>query len=720
MRDLVLLRGAPASGKSTWIQNNNLSQYTLSADAIRLMLQSPVMTIDGTQVISQINDGKVWDFLFTTLDTRMERGELTIIDATHAKVSMINRYKKFTQDYRYRAYVVDFFDGVPLEVCLERNANRDYKSVPPDVIENAYARYKTQPTPNWVTKMLPDEFQSYFGEVNLFDFSNYPRIHHFGDIHGCYTALKTYFDQYPYSEQDYYIFTGDYFERGMEDLETFMFLFDLQSKPNVYFMEGNHEPKLWLWSNNALPPHKMVQRTEDQFAGLDKSSLRQFYRKLGQLAWYRYGDKKVLVTHGGIPVLPSHFTPTDDYIRGVGKYEDIARVTEVWNTTTPVDCFQIHSHRNPLDAPTQSERCYNLEGHIEFGGHLRVVQLDAQGFHSVEIKNDVFDEALVARYNRVTTIQPTTSVTVEALRTDKFIKESPQFGNVSSFNFTRAAFNQKAWTPQTVRARGLYVNVNTGQIAARSYNKFFAVGENSATSLGELYKNLKYPLVAYVKVNGYLGITGHDAESDTLVIASKSTIFGPHADWLSNILSSTVNLPILGDLIIGNNLSFVFEVIEPEQDPHIIKYHDRQAILLDGIVRDYSGAKVTFEQLGTYATTLGVKTKTLAYTFDEWQTFRDWYEILDTDFEYKLDSEYVEGFVLEDPSGFMFRTKTKYYKFWKQMRGVLQSLSKGHTLNTSQFYTPLHNEVYAFMQKLGRDKLGQLNIIQIREMFYQT
>ena len=38
MRILLLLRGSAGCGKSTWIQNNGLKQYTLSADDIRLII----------------------------------------------------------------------------------------------------------------------------------------------------------------------------------------------------------------------------------------------------------------------------------------------------------------------------------------------------------------------------------------------------------------------------------------------------------------------------------------------------------------------------------------------------------------------------------------------------------------------------------------------------------------------------------------------------------
>ena len=43
MRTLLLLRGAPGSGKSTWIRENNLEQYTLEVDSFRQLISNPIM-----------------------------------------------------------------------------------------------------------------------------------------------------------------------------------------------------------------------------------------------------------------------------------------------------------------------------------------------------------------------------------------------------------------------------------------------------------------------------------------------------------------------------------------------------------------------------------------------------------------------------------------------------------------------------------------------------
>ena len=88
MRTLFILRGAPGSGKSTWIKENGLEPYTISTDTLRLMYQSPITTNEGELAISQNHDTEVWKMLMELLERRMDNGELVIIDATHYKSTL--------------------------------------------------------------------------------------------------------------------------------------------------------------------------------------------------------------------------------------------------------------------------------------------------------------------------------------------------------------------------------------------------------------------------------------------------------------------------------------------------------------------------------------------------------------------------------------------------------------------------------------------------------
>lgn len=47
MRVLLLMRGAPGCGKSTWIKNHNLEAYTLSPDELRINCSSPSLQPSG-------------------------------------------------------------------------------------------------------------------------------------------------------------------------------------------------------------------------------------------------------------------------------------------------------------------------------------------------------------------------------------------------------------------------------------------------------------------------------------------------------------------------------------------------------------------------------------------------------------------------------------------------------------------------------------------------
>jgi predicted kinase len=118
MRVLLILRGAPGCGKSTWIKEHGLEPYTLSADALRLMYNNPMMYIDGTMGISQENGDVIWDTLYSMLEFRMRKGAFTVIDATNSKTSEMNHYKQLCQDYRYRIYLVDF-TTLPIEEVKE-------------------------------------------------------------------------------------------------------------------------------------------------------------------------------------------------------------------------------------------------------------------------------------------------------------------------------------------------------------------------------------------------------------------------------------------------------------------------------------------------------------------------------------------------------------------------------------------------------------------------
>ena len=103
MRTLIVLRGAPGAGKSTWIKKNHLEEYTLCLDTIRNMMVSPRMNHEkGFLDISFKQDSKAWQLLFELLEERMKEGELTVVDAVHSRPVDFSRYKALSEQIKMR------------------------------------------------------------------------------------------------------------------------------------------------------------------------------------------------------------------------------------------------------------------------------------------------------------------------------------------------------------------------------------------------------------------------------------------------------------------------------------------------------------------------------------------------------------------------------------------------------------------------------------------
>lgn len=727
MRILLLLRGAPGCGKTTWVEENGLKNYTLSSDDIRIMYQSPVMGIDGQMKISQDNDDAVWKTLFRILRSRMQRGDFTAVDATNARTSELNRYKELCAEYRYRVYCVDF-TTVPIEEVKRRNAEReDFRRVPERVIDTMYARFATQKVPSGIKVIRQDELDTVW--LAKRDFSHYRAVHHIGDIHGCHTALQEYLaGEGGMKDDELYIFVGDYIDSGTENAEVVKFLLSIMDRQNVLLLEGNHEKNLWLWANEqgiADREFELVTKPALEEAGIDRKAVRNLYRRFAQCAYYSYDGNIYLVTHAGLSAIPGNlsFVATEQMVMGVGKYEDVEEVAEAFRKSTPENCFQIYGHRNLKQVPLTAEgRVFNLEGQVEYGGSLRCLRIGHDGIRPAEIRNRVF-RTPEEREEQSRLAESSVADLLISMRHNKYIMEK-KYGNLSSFNFTDEAFYDKAWDSQTVRARGLYLDTVRGKVAARAYDKFFNIGEREETRMDRLQRRLCFPVTAYVKENGYLGIVSYDEKEDALLVACKFTLDSLFVERLKEMLAAKVSkahLEEMKDYIRENDVSFIFECVDMEHDPHVIEYPESRLVLLDIVKNSMESVKYGYDQMCDVADRFGLMHKEKPCELPDWQTFFDWYhEIRREDYEYR--GQKIEGFVIEDSSGYMVKVKLYYYNFWKQMRAVVKEVSKkGFIANTAMLTTPVANEFYGWLrEKYDTGELKRLpkDICGLRRKFF--
>lgn len=742
MRSLVILRGAMGAGKSTWLKEHDLEAYTLSPDNIRLMYSSPQMQPEEFDyTINQKNDTEVWALLFEILEARMRKGEFTIIDATHSRQSDFSRYNTLCETYRYRRYYVDFTD-VPIEVCKAQNMHRfpTYKRVPATAIDKCYARFATQKAPNsW--KKIEKELISDFLSATPIDFNDYKKIHIFGDIHGCYEPLKEYFDNYTdwsvcdgvitLPDDEFFIFTGDYVDRGIQNKETMELLCDLSEQHNTLFLPGNHEEWLRMFifgQIDDIRSKEFKNKTMYEIKDIPHNKLASFVRKLGQMAYFNFDNRTYFVTHGGLPYVPDdlQLIATDQFIHGVGTYAfDIDKKYSELQADL-LDCcpgfdeknlvIQIHGHRNTFGIKTDEyPYTYNLEGRIEFGGDLRVVVLEHnKAPECVYVKNSVYNTEEAIEYVDKPLIE--IDNVVDYLRKHRYIRETELGDGISSFNFNRDAFYDKHWDDATITARGLFVDTNTGNVVARAYNKFFNINERNETKMMSIRGKLESygSAVAYKKYNGYLGILSF--YNGDLHFHSKSTDQGDFARWFKNIFMENTSLLHLAEIrkyLEENNVSMVFEVIDPINDPHIIKNDKQEVVLLDIIDNTMEYHKMPYEDLCVMAKRFGLRVKEIVKEFKDFRSLMQFW--LDHTDEENMNDSDIEGVVIEI-GDFMVKMKFTYYNFWKMCRKLVDQAKNNRNIKLGSLYNDKANYFWAWLHEQTPETLEK-DIITLRDMF---
>lgn len=729
MRVLVILRGLPGCGKSTFIRENGLEPFVLGPDTIRLMYSAPILNADGKLGINQSMYKQVWSLMMQLVEERMKQGCFTVIDATNIRNSDMRGYKKLANEYKYRVYVVDFTD-IDKDEAKRRNLLREeYKQVPEFVIDKMAELLAENSTPTGVNVIKPEKIASIWYKEK--DLSQYKKIVHIGDIHGCYTALMKYLGNEELDPETYYIFVGDYIDRGYENGKIMQLMLKLMAMPNVLLLEGNHEIYLKDYEKEAsVGNSEFYLHTADELCevGITHKDTYNFYRKLAQLICYTYHGKKVLVTHGGLSRMPENLTfiSTGEIISGSGAYVQALEVDESFAKCALDNEYQIHGHRNAEGMPVQvNDHCFNLEGGVEIGGHLRIVELTEAGFKTIEIDNSQADSTMVYNSNVDKTQMEDMNKLLQAFENNRNIKEK-NFGYISSFNFNSLAFYNKAWDDITCKARGLYIDKEHKQVVARSYDKFFNLNERPETSLQALKKNLQYPVKAYVKVNGFLGIVGYDYRADKMIITSKSDMNGLYAKIFQSVLLSELKdkVQYLKKYVKNNNCSVIFECVDPIRDPHMIEYERAHVVLLEIVENTLNFKHKSYEDAVQLAINLGVKVKENAYTLHNWDEFNSWLEqIMKPDYQYK--GAYIEGFVIEDAVGFMTKLKLRYYSYWKRMRHLAQTvLTKGAIQGrwklddalSKNFYQWLQQKVYPLRQADGSYPFA-IDIISLHKMY---
>lgn len=466
----------------------------------------------------------------------------------------------------------------------------------------------------------------------------------------------------------------------------------------------------------TIRSREFLDKTVPEIESIDKKDLRQLCRKFAQFAYFTFKGKEYFICHGGIPIKPNIFVSTKELIKGTGGYTELDELYNAWNNNVK-DCVLIHGHRNVFGIDTKvNENIYNLCSGIEIGEPLRVLEIG----DTIEVKlipNTVFDKN--CHFDKTEQIDfkdiKSDNDIIDSLNKSKLIKKKLLNGGIVSYNFNRDVFYSRKWNELTCTARGLFVDLKTQKIIARSYNKFFLWGERKETESPSLKQNLNFPVKAYKKENGFLALISYNWNNDTLLVCSKSTNDGDYVGYINLQLEKRTQeeMEQLKEYLKSSGTTLVFECVDIINDPHIIKYNESCLYLLDEIKNSFLFEKTPFNQLQELAKRLNFKCKQLEYTFNTWEELYA--------FKKQQDSSYDtrhEGWVFEDIKGFMVKYKTRYYKFWKMMRAVKENIIKGATVKKT-FTSEDEVRVYTLLRELGAEKLSKMSMIEIEDMYYE-
>ena len=167
-----------------------------------------------------------------------------------------------------------------------------------------------------------------------------------------------------------------------------------------------------------------------------------------------------------------------------------------------------------------------------------------------------------------------------------------------------------------------------------------------------------------------------------------------------------------------NNVTMAFEVIDSRDKSHPIWYEKDHLYLLDIIDNTFEFKKKPYDEVRKIAKDFKIEVKKVAACLNNWNILQAFIK------HYESNNEpFHEGYVLEDPNGFMFKYKTPFYKYWKYKRGLLESISKNKTVRKN-FVTEQDVRVYNIIRdlkdKFGADYLRNLTIKDIEKMYYEN
>ncbi|MBT9311579.1 AAA family ATPase [Leptothoe kymatousa] len=546
---LVLLSGAPGSGKSTACQHLPTA-LVLSSDALRQTFFGTGQTVVDGQVAHRplaTDDRLIFATLENVVRARLKAGLTTVVDATLISDKERKPFATLADELGVPVQVVIF--NPPRERVQRQNKQRRCV-VPAAVVEKFCDRIQTDS--QWPFTVAP-------GDVTLaVDIPTIPdsaQLDVIGDIHGLAQTLHTMLHTLGY-DQDFHhpdgrqlCFLGDLVDRGPQSLEV-LDLVRQAVAAGHYCVRGNHDNNLARGLHGDNIKSKSTRATLHKILQRDKTYQTQVKDFIWSLpSFYRYGN--YVLCHGDIEWFDPVLQPDKERVYGRCRINENYDTDGHFRQTSSLSVVRGHI---PLTSP--GERTYSLETGAGFGGPLTAMRLPAQ--EQVQIP---------CEFNHRHS-PPSFAKQMEPLVSKKLVKHVSQ-SRLTLYKYTsKAFFTPTAWDdhPELKQARGIVVGLD-GNPVNQPFPRTFNYLERGTTLPPAT------EIIAVEKLNGFLVSTFlHPYDNTQVVVTCSGSFQGEYVDYAQSLLyKNGLYGRVLGWLRENRNVTLLWEAIHPE-DPHIIQY----------------------------------------------------------------------------------------------------------------------------------------------------
>ncbi|HEY0779748.1 MAG TPA: polynucleotide kinase-phosphatase [Gemmatirosa sp.] len=397
---LVVLVGPSGCGKSTFARAHFAPFETLSSDFCRGLVSNDENDQSSTKAAFEV--------LHTIAARRLERGLLTVVDATNVQPEARKPLVALAREYHVLPVAIVF--DVPERLCEERNRERTDRTFGPHVIRQQ--RSQMQRSIRGLGRegfrhvhVLKSEADVAAVAIERQPLWNNKKHEHgpfdlVGDVHGCADELETLFATLGYTRDDAgvyrhpdgrkAVFLGDLVDRGPRVPDVLRIAMQMVEAGTALAVPGNHDLKLVrkLRGKDVQITHGLA----DSLAQLEHETPEFRTRAAdfldGLVSHYVLDDGRLVVAHAGMKEAMQG--------RGSGKVRDFALYGE---TTGETDDFGLAVRYNwaaeyrgsahvvyghtPVPEPEWLNRTLNIDTGAVFGGKLTALRWPEKALVSV-------------------------------------------------------------------------------------------------------------------------------------------------------------------------------------------------------------------------------------------------------------------------------------------------------------------------------------------------